>query len=280
MVDSKTPALAVILAVTVSCTPWQRVDDGMPTPRDSVARHGLELVRQGRSRLAIEKLESQQSLAPENPWVAFALGRAYAVEGHLRLARDQYARAQALEPDMPSAAFDLAALAYRDKRFESAEAHLAVVAADDPAANWNRVLIALRRRDLPGARARIDDVLAVRPEWAEAWEMRVLVDLAHKDFEGAREACEALMMRQPGNRFAQMHAIWLAYRAGRHVEMETLVDRLHRADSSAPDTPASAIKLIEANYPWKPTQPFLFKDWSGQGWLPMDPESLPGEPAR
>jgi Tfp pilus assembly protein PilF len=120
-------------------------------PKDAVAQAGLLGLRGHGDPLASEsRLKSLIAAQPDHPYLHFALGNVHAASGRWQEAQQGFFKAWSGDPDNPDYLFNLAvALDHlRQNRLAIQYYTQAVAAADKRPANFDKMLVAARLREL------------------------------------------------------------------------------------------------------------------------------------
>jgi tetratricopeptide (TPR) repeat protein len=184
---------------------------------------------------AIDSLERAASLAPETAAIQYALSQAYQRAGRqedsLR-ARERFTKLDAVEkrqqgrspasaqpPNIPATGKD--ELAPRGPATGAAQATAAKAAPGDSAA-FNRIKLqaeqARENGDLPAAIQAYDQLVKLRPDWAEGWWYLGSLNYDADRYEAAASAFEKLVTYDPQNSEAWGLLGLSEYRLDRHAE--------------------------------------------------------------
>jgi protein O-GlcNAc transferase len=158
---------------------------------------------------SLANLTEAVRLRPRSGEAHNALGEAYNAFGEPRPARAEFERATALEPGHAQAHVNLAALLLQEGDAKAATPHLDAairLLGRKPDAAYPRYLrakIALDRRDPASARPDLEQAVALRPDFAEAWSDLGEALKALSDDDGALAAFRKAVALSPDDAVAQ-----------------------------------------------------------------------------
>ena len=180
-------------------------------PRDGDARLmlGAIFTEDGRLPDALAQLEQAVRLKPQSADARQACGEALVKSGNPKAARAEFEKAVALKPDFAQARVDLAAILLESGESPAAAAHLdralALLGREPESAfpKYLRARIWTAAGDAARARALLENAVAVRPEFAEAWSDLGLARKTLLDDPGAFDAFRRSVELDPENAIAQ-----------------------------------------------------------------------------
>lgn len=199
---------------------------------------GSLLMEAGEKAESIEQLSKAVSLRPKSADAQNALGEAYNKFGDSASAREAFKRAVRLKPDFGIAQLNLAQALIAAGESDGAIGHLdqairLLGRTDDAAdAHYLRAKIYSAHNDSKQAAAELQQAVAIRPKFAEAWSDLGQARRALVDDAGAIAAFEKAVAANPEGAIAQ-------YRLG--------------AEYLRQNKPHAAIEHLEAAYRLNPT---------------------------
>lgn len=146
-------------------------------PRNGDARLllGSLLMEAGQRSESVQHLREAVRLLPNSAEAHNALGEAYNAFGQPRLARPEFEQATALDPRLTQAHVNLAAILLSDDDPAAAAGHLdqaiALLGKKPDAAYplYLRAKVRMEEPDMPKAVADLEQAVALRPDFPEAW---------------------------------------------------------------------------------------------------------------
>src|ERR1039458_1554583 len=180
-------------------------------PRNSDARLllGSLLMEAGQHAASIEQLSEAVRLGPNSAEAHNALGESYSGSGDNKAARPEFERAVTLDPASAQAHANLGAALLELGAAQSAAAHLDRALkllgrnADAAYPHYLRAKICSDNQDLAGAAAHLEQALALRPDFPEAWSDLGEARKALLDDAGAVAAYQRAVELGPDDAVAQ-----------------------------------------------------------------------------
>ena len=146
-------------------------------PRNAEARLllGSLLMEAGERAESIEHLSEAVRLRPKSPEAHNALGEAYNAFGEAKLALPEFQKAVELNPSFAQAQVNLGAILIQEGDFQSAAEHidraikLLGKVPDAAYPHYLRAKLYMERREAANAAAALEQAVALRPDFTEAW---------------------------------------------------------------------------------------------------------------
>jgi tetratricopeptide (TPR) repeat protein len=93
----------------------------------------------------------------------------------------------------------------------------------EAAAQMNRALDRRRVYDLSGALALLDELVAAKPDWAEAWNQRATIRFGLEDFDGSLADIEEVLRLEPKHFGAMAGQAIILMRHGRFATAQSIL---------------------------------------------------------
>ena len=115
-------AMLLALAAALSCTTTPDVETAFAQDKKARAHYnaGIEQMRQGKIALGIRELRTALQIAPEDPWIHWALAEAYRRKGRIDDAESHLLTALEIRPEFQQARLNLSALYVQVGRYQEA----------------------------------------------------------------------------------------------------------------------------------------------------------------
>lgn len=241
-----------------------RILDGVvqdePSNADARLLLGSLLAEAGKQTEAIAQLSEAVRLRPQSAEAQNALGEAYNKFGATRAARAPFEKAVALNPSFAAAQVNLGLILVQAGEWHSAAGHLDRAiqllghTADAAYPHYLRAKVFSALNEPPQAVKQLEDAVALRPDFAEAWSDLGLARKAMLDDAGALAAYKRAVELNPSDAVAQYRLGAEYLRGGEaHAAVEHLEEayRLNPDDQSTLNSLQSALRqdgrLGEAN---------------------------------
>ncbi len=220
-----------------------------PSNADARLLLGSLLMEAGKQPEAINQLTEAVKLRPRSAEAQNALGEAYSSFGNFKAALEPFEKAVAIKPDFGVAQMNLGEVLLDSGELDASAKHLDRAIAllghsDDSAyARYLRAKVFTARNDIPKAVEELQQAVAVRPAFAQAWSDLGEARKTGLDDAGAATAFERAVELAPNDAVAQ-------YRLGAEYlesgKLQAAVEHLEIAYRLSPDDQSTLNALQRA----------------------------------
>lgn len=222
-----------------------------PLNADARLLLGSLLAEAGKQTEAIAQLSEVVRLRPQSAEAQNALGEAYNKFGDIKAARGPFEKAVALNPSFAAAQVNLGLVLVQAGEWQSAAAHLDRAiqllghTVDAAYPHYLRAKVFSALNDTSQALKQLQEAVALRPDFAEAWSDLGLARKATLDDAGALAAYKRAVELNPSDAVAQYRLGAEYLRGGQtHAAVEHLEQayRLNPEDQSTLNSLQSALR--------------------------------------